>query len=209
VEKRLKLEGSRLGVDFILRRQNKPYMSPHLFAEYISKVILPYLDELRSNEEFADKEAVLLMDDCSIHVQQETLQMIADYQVKVITFPPHTTQIFQSLDLSLIGNFKKKNNCTLPLESDETTAGFIMCIFHMMKQTLVEDNVQHAFVQLGLRYNIDTSPYTLLFDERVLRESPKFTSLWQRDYPLEKLSQGRRNVIFGWANKAMRPEWNR
>jgi hypothetical protein len=42
-------------------------------------------------------------------------------------------------------------NYTLPLESEETTAGFIMDIFHMMKQTLVEDNVRHAFVQLGLR----------------------------------------------------------
>jgi hypothetical protein len=91
--------------------------------------------------------------------------MIADHQVKVITFPPHTTRIFQSLDLSHLGNLKKKMNYALPLESDETTSGFIMRIFHMRKQTLVEDNVRHAFVQLGLRYNIDTSPYTLLFDE--------------------------------------------
>jgi hypothetical protein len=105
---------------------------------------------LRSNEKFADKEAVLLMDNCFIHVQPETLQMIADYQVKVITFPPHTTQIFQSLDLSLFGNFQKKMIYTLPFESDETTAEFIMRIFHMMKQTLVEDNVRHAFVQFGL-----------------------------------------------------------
>jgi hypothetical protein len=115
--------------------------------------------------------------------------MNAGHQVKVIIFPPHTTQIFQSPDLSLFGNFKKKMNYTVPLESDETTAGFIMRIFQMMKQTLVEDNVRHAFVQLGLRYNIDTSPYALFFDKLVLRESPGFTSLWQRDHPLEKLSQ--------------------
>jgi hypothetical protein len=179
------------------------------FIESISKVLLPYFDELRSNEEFTDKEAVLLMGNCSIHVQPEGLQMIADHQVKVIAFPPHTTQILQSLDLSLSGNFKKKMNDTLPLDSDETTAGFITRTFHMVKQTVVKDNVQHAFIQLGVRYNIDTSPYTLPFDERVLRESPGFTSLWQTDCPLEKLSQRRRNAIFGWVNKAMRPEWNR
>jgi hypothetical protein len=28
--------------------------------------------------------------------------------MKVITFSPHTTHIFQCLDLSLFGNFKKK-----------------------------------------------------------------------------------------------------
>jgi hypothetical protein len=30
-------------------------MSSQLFAEYLSTVLLPYVDELRSNEEFANK----------------------------------------------------------------------------------------------------------------------------------------------------------
>jgi hypothetical protein len=79
VERKLKLEGNRLGVDFILRRRSESYMSLQLFAEYISKALLPYIDELQSNEEFADQEAVLLMNNCSIHVQPETLQMIASH----------------------------------------------------------------------------------------------------------------------------------
>jgi hypothetical protein len=88
---------------------------------------------LRSDEEFAYKEAILLMANYSIHLQLETLQIIADHQVKVITFPRHTTQIFQSLDPSLFGDFKKKMNYALPLESDETTVRFIVPSFHMMK----------------------------------------------------------------------------
>jgi hypothetical protein len=208
VERRLKTAGFRMGVDLILKRRSKPYMNSQLFTEYISTVLLPYIDELRQNEEFANKAAVLLMDNCSIHVRSETLQMLADHQVKVITFPPHTSHIFQSLDLSLFGNFKRKMNYRLPLDSDETAAGFIKRIFHIMKQTLVEDNVRSAFTQLGLRYNIDIIPYTLLFDEHELRQSSGFTSLWQRDYPLEKLSQRRRNATFGWVNKMMRPDWN-
>jgi hypothetical protein len=58
---------------------------------------------------------------------------------------------------------------------------------------------------VGIRSDIVTNPYVLLFDEHVLRESPGFTSLWQRDYPLEKLSQRRRNATFGWVNKTIRP----
>jgi hypothetical protein len=46
VERRLKLEGFRLGFDVILKHRYKPYMSSQLFAEYISTVLLPYLDEL-------------------------------------------------------------------------------------------------------------------------------------------------------------------
>jgi hypothetical protein len=83
-------------------------MSSQLFAEYISTVLFPYVDELRSNEEFADQEGLILMDNCSVHVQGDTLQMLADHGVKVLTFPPHTTHIFQSPDLSLFGNFRRE-----------------------------------------------------------------------------------------------------
>jgi hypothetical protein len=95
-----------------------------------------------------------------------------------------------------------------PLERDEHTAGFIKRIFHMTKQTLVEDNVRRAFMQLGLQYNIEATAYLLHFDEGVLRESPGFTSLWESDYRAEKLLYRRRNSPFGWINRMMRPEWN-
>jgi hypothetical protein len=180
VERLLKRQGSRFGVDFIVKKRNKPYMNSQLFSEYLSTVLLPDIDKLRTNDEFADREAVLLMDNCCIHVQAETRQMLADHRVKVITFPPHTTHIFQSLDLSLFGNFKKKMNYKLPLESDETTAGFIRKIFHTLKQTRVEDNVRSSFMQIGLQYNIESTAYLLSFDDNVLRQSPGFISLWQR-----------------------------
>jgi hypothetical protein len=99
-------------------------------------------------------------------------------------------------------------NYKLPLESEETTIGFIKQIFHMMKQTLVPNNVRSSFRQIGLQYNIDTSPCVLLFEGHVLRQSPEFISLWQIDYSLEKLSGRRRNTSFGWVNKMIRPEWN-
>jgi hypothetical protein len=49
-------------------------------------------------------------------------------------------------------------NFKLPFQNGETTADFIKPVFHLMKQTLVEDNVRSAFMQLGLRHDIDTSP---------------------------------------------------
>jgi hypothetical protein len=93
----------------------------------------------------------------------------------VLTFPPHTIHIFQSFDLSLFENFKKRMNYRLPLKTDETTAGFIRRIVHMMKQTLVEDNIRSSVMQLGLTYDIDTIPDVLIFDGHVLRQSPRFT----------------------------------
>jgi hypothetical protein len=84
---------------------------------------------------------------------------------------------------------------------------FINRIFHNMKQTLVEDMMRRAFIQIGIRYNIDVVPYRLIFDESTLRESPGFLTLWRRDYPLGQLSVKRRNARFSWVNQGMRDNW--
>jgi hypothetical protein len=46
VKRRLTSEGFSPGGDLILKHPNKSYMSSQLFAEYISTVLLPYIDEL-------------------------------------------------------------------------------------------------------------------------------------------------------------------
>jgi hypothetical protein len=208
VERKFKIEVFRIGVDLILKSRYKLCRNSQLFAEYISAIFLPYIDEPRPNEELAVEEAVLLTDNCSIHAQAETLQTLADYRVEAITFPPHIIHIFQCFDLNLFENFKKKMNYKLPLEIDEHTAGSIKRIFHLMKQISMEDNARSTFLQLSLQYHTGATLYLLHFDEGVLRESPEFTSLWESDYPAEKLSYRRRNSPFGWVNRIVRPEWN-
>jgi hypothetical protein len=64
-------------------------------------------------------------------------------------------------------------------DDDETTASFIKHIFHNPKQALVKGNIRSAFMQFGLSYDIETTPYLLLFDENMIRESPGFLALWE------------------------------
>jgi hypothetical protein len=56
---------------------------------------------------------------------------------------------------------------------------FIQRIFHNVKQTLVEDNVRSAFIQIGTRYNLDIVHHRLKFNQSTLRESPGFFTLWR------------------------------
>jgi uncharacterized heparinase superfamily protein len=57
-------------------------------------VFLPNLNELRSLEESADENAVLLMDNCSSHVGEEILGLLWDARVRIITWAAHTIRIF-------------------------------------------------------------------------------------------------------------------
>jgi hypothetical protein len=148
------------------------------------------------------------MDNCSLHLSEDILQTLADCHLKVVTLPPHTTNIFQGVDLSLFGVLKKKMNSQLPLRSDDSVAAFIRRIFHSLKQTLTPDIVRSDFVHIGVEYNIDAEPYLLIFDESVPHQSSEFLAIWQRDDPLEQLPPRSQRARFGWVNQDKHIEWN-
>jgi hypothetical protein len=66
----------RFGTDLILKQRAKAHVHGEIFLEYIRMVFLPNLNELRSLEEFADEDAVSLMDNCSSHVGEEVLSLL-------------------------------------------------------------------------------------------------------------------------------------
>jgi hypothetical protein len=75
----------QFGTDLIVKQRAKAYINGEIFMEYMRMVFLPNLTELRSLEEFADEDAVLLMDNCSSHVGEEVLGLLPDARVRVIT----------------------------------------------------------------------------------------------------------------------------
>jgi hypothetical protein len=98
--------GISLGVDFALKHRSKPYINGKLFLDYINNIFVPYLNQLRESEEFAQCEALLLMDNCSPHMGEAVIAILTREYVRVITFVPHSTHIFQVLDLVLFGALK-------------------------------------------------------------------------------------------------------
>jgi hypothetical protein len=167
-------------------------MSAGLFQQYIT---------VWTNDQFAGKSAILSMDNCFIHTRPEVLMMLREHDVKVITFPPHTTQVFQALDLSLFGVLKSKVQSKLPLGNDDRVIAFIQKAFHSLKQTFVPNNVRNAFKMLGFEFNITKSPYTPLLQEEKLRGSQGVREIWDADDLLNRLSKRRREARYGWINQ--------
>jgi hypothetical protein len=105
--KRLMCHSIRLGFNFVLRQRSKPYVGHKLFLEYIDAIFIPCLNDLRGSQEFKACEAVLLMENCSPHVSDDIVAVLTSARVQIITFAPHTTHIFQMLDILLFGALKK------------------------------------------------------------------------------------------------------
>jgi hypothetical protein len=202
VREQLKKRGVRFGTDFILKCRSKPYINSEIFEQYLRTVFLPNLNELRTLEQFGDEEAVLMMDNCPSHVTDVILTLLRDAKVRVITWPPHTTQIFQQLDISLFGVLKQRGQYKLPFDDDQSTSDFLFRTYRTFKQTMVEANIWGAFHEAGFEFDVGHEPYRIQFDEEKLRRTRAFQEIWSLDFPLESLSTRRRNAKFGWINQA-------
>jgi hypothetical protein len=121
----LRIEGFRIGVNVVLEHRQKAYVTATLFQQYGTRVLIPFIDRLRTNLEFTDKSMILFLDHCFIHTRPEVLATLRDDNAKVITFPPHTTEIFQTPDLCLCGVFMRKMQYKLPFAKDNLTVNFI------------------------------------------------------------------------------------
>jgi hypothetical protein len=108
MEMRPKQHGFSRGINLILKRRSNPALNTELFGEYIAIVLLQYIKELQTSEQFAWRDAVILMDNYSIHTRGDKCQRLAGHGVNMTTIPLHTTDVFQSLDLSLFDVFKNK-----------------------------------------------------------------------------------------------------
>jgi hypothetical protein len=85
------------GRDFAWKFNQKPYLEAGIFLDSIRTIFLPYIDALRGLAVLAQEIAVLLMDDCSAHASDDMIRILIEARVGVITFAPHTTQVFQVL----------------------------------------------------------------------------------------------------------------
>ena len=121
------------------------------------------------------------MDNCSIHMRPDVLKILREHDVKVIAFLPHTTQVFQTLDLSLFGVFPRKLQYNLPLGNDDQVLDVIQKVFHSLKQTFVPDNVRSVLKMLGFEFNVAKLPHILLLREEKLRGSRRFRKIWDAD----------------------------
>jgi hypothetical protein len=92
----------------MIRSNDTSYITCPIFIEYLTNVILPYFAATRESLHLQSFTGVLLCDNCSPHNEEGIKQLLADTNIRLVTFPPHTSQLFQSLDLLTFAAFKRE-----------------------------------------------------------------------------------------------------
>jgi hypothetical protein len=90
----------------------------------------------------------------SAHITPGVIELLSTARVRVVTSAPHTTQIFQVLDLTLFGVLKRRDQYQLSLEDDAASTRFIRKAYHDFRMTMVEPNIWRAFRGIGFKYSV-------------------------------------------------------
>lgn len=198
--------GLRQDEDVMIRIRDPPYISKELFEEYINVVFIPYLNSVREKINATSSEALLMMDSCSVHCDKSILKCLGENNVIVLTFPAHTTNIFQPLDLSLFGIFKKAKNTETDSEmQDEVNKSIIKCI-QIYEQTATSFNIRGSFRRAGIIQNIKTSQKTVALKIENMINNPGFKEIWNLNIKINEISKRRQNQKFGIINIDYLPE---
>jgi hypothetical protein len=141
------------------------------------------------------------MNDCSLHLTPVVIDLLSTARVRIVTFAPNTTQIFQVLDLSLFGVLKRPGQYQLPFGDDTESASFIKKVYHDFRSTMTDMNPWGAIRGIGLISNIVDAVQRVSFSKIIMQESHGFRRFWDIAFPVENLSIRGRNAKFEWINR--------
>jgi hypothetical protein len=194
-------DGIEENIDLKVHVGRSAYVDAHIFYDYLRDVLIPRIEDFREANNLPESPAILFMDNCSTHLADQIVQLLTTHKIKVITFPPHSSGIFQMLDLVFFGVFKSQKkrlskNASVPVMEDHA-----MRMFRACEAAGASTTVRGCFTRAGFVYH--KSPeggYVLSFDEDRVRDSAEFQEVWEIDFPLEGLTERRRATPWGFMN---------
>jgi hypothetical protein len=96
----------RGGIDLKIQIAKSAYVAKEIFESYDDTVLIPAVESNRTLKGCNNKLAILFCDNCSAHCTEDIWKKLACHGVIVLTYPPHTSHIFQVSDVLLFGVFK-------------------------------------------------------------------------------------------------------
>lgn len=192
--------GIRPDEDVMARVRDPPYISKELFLEYLDIVLLPYITAVREKLRIEEKESILLMDSCTAHCDDSIKEILGKNNILIMTYPSHTTNLFQALDLSLFGVFKRNKN---KLDTETTNKSLEETAINVIKayeQIATIFNILGSFKRAGIGQDMNSNPKRIKIDVEQIVTNPGFKELWNMNIKIEDISKRRQNHVFGIIN---------
>jgi hypothetical protein len=194
-------KGIRENIDLKLEIRQVPYMDAELFNQHIKKIFIPTVSANQELPECANKPAILFCDNCSPYYSEEILRELARNGILILTHLPHTSHLFQVIDVLLFGLLKVFKEYLPKDDNEDREIDHILRIFGACEGATTSMMIPASWEKAGFSYHQRDGTFYLVADEGRIREAQEFCEIWERNYPIESLSAQRRNQKWGWVNQ--------
>lgn len=198
--------GVRRDIDLSIHVGNSNYISKEVFNDHIINKFIP---QVMNDRKFCGNNnlpAILFLDNCSSHLDDMLLKILADNLILVISYPSHTSHIFQVLDLLLFGVLKVHKKSIQKNDEISPKIDHLYRIFHAYELSTCSTTIRSSFSRAGFEYYQKNGKNYLRLNRQKIENSKNFKEVWDINYPEEKLSARRRNSKRGWINQQYFPK---
>lgn len=195
----------RENVDLLLQISTSSYINKDIFKNHIINNFIPQVEEDRKYTQIEDCPSILFMDNCSSHLDEELLQILAQHLIMVIAYPSHTSNIFQVLDLLLFDVLKIHKKQIRKSDKLSPEIDHLYRIFRAYEMSTCSTTVRSSFERAGFDYYKKGDLNYLKLNKQKIENSSGFRELWEIDFQEENLSARRRNQRRGWINEQYFP----
>jgi hypothetical protein len=197
----------RKNIDLSLEIRASPYVDADIFRRYIHDVFIPIVESERNGMAGQENPAILFFDNCRAHCQKELLAELARLWVIVITYPPHTSGIFQVLDRLVFGVLKvAKRGVSKDIEL-VSVIDHARRVFVAYERATCSETIRGSWGHTGFDYVKIDGIWHLTVNGAKIQNLSEFTEVWNRDFKEDDMTPGQRNQVWGWVNKEFFPEW--
>lgn len=194
-------KGVRKDIDLKLKIQNSAYVTTESFKEYILEYFVPKFIQEKISDEKENLPAIIFLDNCKAHLDENLLKILAENKILVITYPPHTSHVFQVLDKLLFGVLKKHKKYIPKNDDWQPLVDHIYRTFHAYELSTCSTTIRSSFIKTGFEYFTKNNKLYLKLNKSKIQNSIEFQEIWNFNYSFNDMSMRRRSIKFGWVNR--------
>jgi hypothetical protein len=150
--------GARDQIDLVLEIRRPTYATGELFARHIEDIFFPAVEANRQLPCCQDKLCLFFGDNCSIDCIESILRRFAEKDVAVITYAPHTSHIFQVLDVLLFARLKAAKKYVPRDGTALAVINYLVRIFKAYETITTSTMVRGSWKQTPQRWSMEVTP---------------------------------------------------
>jgi hypothetical protein len=191
-------DGIEENIDLRVHVSHSSYIDKEVFHASGRDVLIRHIEHFHSANSNMHAPAVLLMDNCNFYLGTNTLHLFIQNNVKVMTFPPHPSGIFQMLDFVFLSVFKRAKGRVAKNSGLSLMQNHALGMLKAHEAAAKRSTVRASFKRAGFMYlKQSDGTYDLALDATRIRMSSEFQEVWKVDFPFESLSRRRQGSPWG------------